>query len=88
MNLRVAFLSGRLEELLETCRLNFLDLLLHEAQPIHIVPQFGQCVLRQPHTFRRTEGVKRFDSFAQFRIEVADTNETCARMGGWRDFVS
>ena len=69
----------RLFELLQTGRLNLVDLVNDEAQARHVASQFGQGIRRQQVAFRRAKLIQTFGRLAQCRLEVADTeaNQAC-----------
>src|SRR5262252_187263 len=63
---RLAFQS------LDACRLDLLDLLLDEAQTIHVAPQLGQRVCRHRSTLRCLQCLQLPGRLSQVRPEAAN----------------
>src|SRR5262245_11118321 len=63
---RLAFQS------LDACRLDLLDLLLDEAQTIHVAPQLGQRVRRHRSTLRCLQCLQLPGRLSQVRPEAAN----------------
>src|SRR5262249_11840519 len=57
---------------LDACRFDLLDLLLGEAQAVHVAPQLGQCVRWQCCAFRRLQCLQLPRRSSQVRAEASN----------------